>query len=50
MENSGEKITFRLYWEQGFICNGNGFRVVNLAMSGHLIVRSKFPSSKIHLR
>jgi len=30
--------------------NDYGFRVVNFAMLGHLIVRNKFPCSKIYLR
>jgi hypothetical protein len=28
----------------------NGFRIVNFAMSGHLIVRNTFLYSEIHLR
>jgi hypothetical protein len=52
MENWREKILSDRTGNKDLyaMSNDNGFRVVNLAMSGHLIVRSKFSYSKINLR
>jgi hypothetical protein len=52
MENWVEKILSDSTGNKALyeMINDCGFKVVNFAMLGHLIVRNKFPCSKIHLR
>jgi len=42
-DNTGKKALYEMI-------NDSGFRVVNFAVSGHLIVRNKFPCRKILLK